>query len=134
MQQWSLTVPVAKLDEERRLVTGWASIANDAQGRPVIDAEGDIIPVVELEKAAHDLMLSGGAGKTDDMHQRFGVGDVVESLVVTAEKRAALGLGTGPAGWIVTMKVNDDKTWADVKAGKKLELSIYGTGRRAPLG
>ena len=130
MHEWSLTVPVAKLDDEQQIVTGWALILTDAQGRSVVDSQGDMIAVAELEKAAHELVLSGGAGKTDDMHERFGVGDVVESLVVTAEKRKALGLGDGPDGWAVTMKIRDAKTWADVKAGRKLELSIYGSARR----
>ena len=132
-QSFSITASVAKLDDEKQLVTGWAVISNDASGRPVIDAQGDLIPLAELEKAAHELVLTGGADKTDDMHERFKVGDVVEAMVVTKAKREALGMGPGPEGLVVTMKVRDAKTWADVKAGKKLELSIFGTGQRSPL-
>ena len=69
-------------------VTGWASIITKSDGTPIIDFGGDIIPVGELEKAAHAAFLtSGGKGKAGDMHEVTGVADVVESFVVTREKR-----------------------------------------------
>ena len=33
-------------------IYGWAAISRDAEGAPVIDAEGDWIPIAEIEKAA----------------------------------------------------------------------------------
>ncbi len=61
------------------------------------------------------------------MKGQRGVLDVVESFVVTLEKREALGLGEGPEGWIATFRVNDDKVWQNIKAGELPELSLKAT-------
>lgn len=124
----TITVPVAKLNVEQGIVTGWASIVTDADGVPIIDSEGDVIPIDELEKAVH-LAFSerDGRGKVGDMHEKMGVGDIVESIVLTKEKRLALGLGDGPEGWVVTLKIHDKKTLDKLKRGERLELSIRGT-------
>lgn len=131
MHEWSVAIPIVKADAEKRLATGWAVIAADADGSYVEDHQGDIIEVDDLEKAAHQALRSKATA--GDMHERTGLGEIVESMVVTAEKREALGFGKGPSGWVVTMKIHDDALWADIKAGKKLELSIHGTGRRAAV-
>lgn len=130
---FEVRLPVAKTSVERREVTGWASIVTDENGRPIVDHDGDIIPIDELEKAAKEAFVSGGRGKGGDMHKRTGVADIVESLVLTQEKRAALGLGHGPEGWVVTLKIHDDGLWSDIKSGEKLELSIRGESERIPL-
>lgn len=129
---WSLAIPVIKADVERQLVTGWASVSTDANGQPVIDSQGDIMPIDELEKAAHEVFLAGGKNKAGDNHVRNAVADIVESMVVTAEKREALGFGAGATGWVVTLKVHDTALWEQIKRGEKLELSIHGTAERMP--
>jgi Putative phage serine protease XkdF len=128
-QSWSVSIPVTK-DAAKRQITGFCSISTDAAGNLIKDLQGDQIPVGELEKAAHKLMLDGGRGKGGDSHERVGTGDIVESMVVTAEKRAALGFGAGPAGWVITQKIHDDALWAEIDRGDKLELSIHGTAKR----
>jgi len=133
---WSLTIPVIKADPIRGLVTGWAAISTDDTWTPVVDHDGEVLPIYELEKAAHAAFTeASGSGKAGDMHARQGVADVVESFVLDKAKRVALGFGDPqpghPAeGWIVTLKLRDPRLIEDVAAGRKLELSIKGRGRR----
>lgn len=128
---FSASLEIRKVDAEKREITGWASVSLDNEGRPVVDSQGDHIPLDELEAAAHEAFARDeGRAVAGDMHKRVGVGTIIESMVLTAEKRAALGLGEGPQGWVVTMKIHDDKTWADIKSGRKMELSIAGMAER----
>lgn len=133
---FQVRVPVAKSaqDGDAVTVTGWAAVITHADGTPVIDYDGDLIPVAELEGAAHRaLKRSSGAGRVGDMHDNLGAADLVESMVLTAEKRAALGFGTGPEGWAVTLRVNDPELAKQIRTGEKSELSIRGSAKRVPV-
>ena len=110
------------------------SIVEDADGNQLIDSDGHLIQITDLEKAVHQAFAeSGGRGKGGDLHEEQGVLDVVESFVVTAEKREALGFGEGPAGWISSFRVSDDDVWAKIKNGDRPELSLRGSGKSTPL-
>ena len=125
-------MPIAKVDTEQRLAFGWASIALDDSGNPVIDHQGDIIPVAELEKAAYTYVAK--SRDASEMHERRGVATLVESIVVTDEKRDAMGIGGGPTGWWVGYHVDDDKVWSAVKTGELSEFSIGGTAKPEAIG
>ena len=61
--------------------------------------------------------------------------DLVESMVVTPEKLAKMGLSAEvaksvPTGWWIGMRVNDDKQWAQVLSGERAGFSIHGKGSR----
>lgn len=133
MDNFVCKIPITKLAGEQQLVTGWASVVEDANGNPIVDLQGDLIPIEELERAAHEALLDGGKDKGGDMHESMRVADIVESFVVTREKRAALGFGEGPAGWVVTLKIKDKDLWSQIKSGEKLELSIAGEAEREPI-
>ncbi len=128
---WEIRARVAKVDAEQRLAFGWASVAVDAAGRPVIDHQGDLIPVEELERAAYDYVIR--SRDASEMHGRRGVATLVESVVLTPEKYAALGLPIGPLGWWVGFRVTDDAVWQRVKAGDFREFSIGGSATRKPV-
>ena len=54
---------------------------------------------------------------------------VIESWIVEdteKDKTALYGLNAVKGAWAVTMKIDNDKVWEDVKAGKYLGLSIEG--------
>jgi hypothetical protein len=129
-QQRQLRIPfeLVKVDDTRRIVTGWVAVVSDDAGNPIVDSDGHVIPATELEKAVQKAGASGGAGKLGDMHERKGIGDFVESMVITAEKRAALGLGEGRDGWAASLSINDDEAWQRIKAGERPELSMRGVG------
>ena len=121
---------IQKVDDEKRLVFGWANIAVTVDGEQVVDYQGDMIDPEELENAAYKFVeLYRDEG---EMHERTGVGFLVESVIFTLEKQAAMGLpaGTLPVGWWVGFKVTDDDVWEKVKTGEYPMFSIGGTGVR----
>lgn len=123
---------IAKLDPDRNLVFGWASVAATVDGELLIDKQGDVIPPEELETAAYEYVLE--FREADEMHQRIAKGALVESLVATPEKVAAMGLPPGslPVGWWVGFKM-DPATFQAVKAGKYPMFSIEGTAERVEV-
>ena len=122
---------IVKIDEEKKLVFGWASVIKDAQDKVLLDRQDDFIDSEdELEKAAYEYVLKSRDG--GEMHIRKGVSTMVESVVLSKEKQAALGIpsGTIPIGWWVGFKVNDDRVWGEVKKGGYVGFSVHGTGKR----
>ena len=123
---------IKKSDDEKRLAFGWASAAADINGETVVDCYQDIIDIEELEQAAYkfvELYREGG-----EMHERGGCATLVESIVFTPEKIAAMGIpeGTVPTGWWIGFKVTDDDVWAKVKDGTYPMFSIEGQAVRVP--
>jgi hypothetical protein len=120
------TVEVKKVDEDKRLIFGWASVVTKG-GKLVVDKQGDIIEPHELEPAAYAYVReSRGHGH---MHDRVLSTDLVESAVLTNEKQKALGIDLGQEGWWVGFHVTDDQVWNDHKTGKLPEFSIGGLAR-----
>ena len=81
---------VQKVDEEKKLVFGWASVSVTVDGQEVLDLQEDMIDPETLEEAAYkfaELYRDGG-----EMHERTGVAVMVESVILTAEKQAAIGI------------------------------------------
>ena len=132
---FALSLPIAKADAALRTVWGWASVATE-DGVPVVDAEGDVVPVDELVRAAHAFMAQsrrGAAGHADGGDPVPAVGTVVESLVATRALQEALGVDLGREGWFVGIRIDDEAIWTAVAAGELPALSIGGTARRVPL-
>lgn len=122
---------ITKVDEDKRLVFGWASIIKDEVGKVLLDRQDDYIDdESELEKAAYSYVLNSRDG--GEMHIRKGVSTMVESVVLTKEKQEALGIpaGTLPIGWWIGFRVNDDRVWDEVKKGGYIGFSVHGSGRR----
>lgn len=123
---------VRKSDDEARLVFGWASIAERANGETVVDWQEDIVEIDELESAAYDFVQFYREGS--EMHERGGhnIATLVESMVFTQEKLEALGIaaGTIPYGWWVGFRVNDESVWRKVKDGTYTMFSIEGEAIR----
>lgn len=125
---------ISKVDSEKRQVFGWCSLTS-INGEPVVDLQGDYVPLEEIEKAAYDYVLHSRKG--GDMHARDGEGpkhtaDLIESFLVTPEKLKQMGLDEHalPHGWWIGMKVNDDDQWNLVKNGGRTGFSIHGKGSR----
>lgn len=134
-QEFKVTLDIfkAKEDGDQHLVSGWANIAVNADGSLPLDWQGDIIAPDELEKAAIEFMLDyrdSGA-----CHQGDSKGIVVESVVLTKDKQAAMGIPEGvvPEGWFITVKVTDDDTFQKVKSGEYKMFSIQGTAERVAV-
>lgn len=133
---FNLVVPVIRSDAEKREVYGFLSVARDAAGATVTDSHGSQISVEELDRMAHRYLVEArGVG---EQHERFdGIGHVIESVVFTREKQAAIppkGIPEGHVheGWWVGFRVDDPDTWGRLKRGELTGLSIGGWAKRVP--
>lgn len=134
-QEFKVTLDIFKTRDEgdQHLVSGWANIAINADGSRPLDWQGDIIEPEELEEAAIEFMKDYRESGVN--HQGEAKGIVVESIVLTKDKQAAMGIpeGTVPEGWFITVKVLDDDTFAKVKDGTYKMFSIQGTAERVAV-
>ena len=132
---------LAKIDEDERLVFGWFSVI-ERDGKAVVDKQDDVIEAKTLEKAAYDFVLD--ARLAGDRHQRLGVGRLVESVVMTEEKQAAMvdsleardieaSMDLGSVGWWGGFHIDDDDVWAAIKSGDFVAFSIGGEATREEL-
>jgi hypothetical protein len=129
MANIKFTAKIIEKNEDQQLIFGWASIVEE-DGKAIVDSEGDIISESELEKAFYDFVLnSRNAG---EMHMRKDAGSLVECLVFTKEKQAALGIDLGFVGAWVGFKV-DEESFAKVKDGTYKMFSIGGKGVRTDV-
>lgn len=122
---------ILKVDEEQRMVFGWASVAMLDANEPVVDLQGDTIAGPTLEKAAYEYVRRYRT--VNDMHRGGAVGDLVESFVLTPEKLKAMGLqraGAPEVGMWVGYKL-DETEWAAFKRGERPMFSIEGEAEHA---
>lgn len=124
---------IMKSDDDRHLAFGWANVSVRTDGELVEDWQEDIIEPEDLEKAAYnfvELYREGG-----EMHERGGAAVLVESVVFTEEKLAAMGIpaGTLPIGWWIGFRVLDDDVWEKVKDGTYSMFSIEGVAERVEV-
>lgn len=132
LDDFKLNVSIEKTTDQG-LVSGWANVAVNADGTIPLDWQGDIIRPEVLEKAAIDFMLN--YRESGEMHRGSSIGVVVESIVFTKDKQAALGIPEGvvPEGWFITVKIEDNDVFEKVKSGKYRMFSIQGHGNRVPV-
>lgn len=128
-------VGIAKIDEERNLVFGWAYVSVNKSGEQVVDHSGDIIEdPQELEDAAYQFNLdfrdSGEMHKGDQV-----VGKLVESFVATPDKLEKMGAPKDslPTGWWTGFYIEDDAVFQKIKKGQYKSFSIQGKGVRTPI-
>lgn len=127
---WRLSMPIAKVDDAQRLAMGWASSAT-INHQHVVDHDQDVIEIGELEQAGYGYVESSRVA--GEMHERMGVGNLVESVIMTPEKRRAMGLADdGHAAWWIGFRVTDDETWSKIQKGELREFSIGGEAFRDP--
>jgi hypothetical protein len=122
-KSWDFPLKIQKMDPDKQLIFGWASVV-EKDGQLVVDKQGDIIPIEELESAAYEFNLNSRNGR--DMHSGPNVAKLVESMVFTKDKQAAIGADIGQVGWWVGFKVENADLWAAHKRGERPEFSIGG--------
>ncbi|MNM08213.1 hypothetical protein D3C81_182790 [compost metagenome] len=128
------TFKIAKTAPDQQLVFGWANVAKEADGSFPLDWDGDVTQPEELEKAAYNYVLK--YRETGEQHQGEAVGTLVESMMFTKEKQAALGIPDGiiPEAWWVGFYVPDTEVFAKIKKGEYEMFSVQGKARRTPTG
>lgn len=128
--EWSVDIPIEKVDVEQRLVFGWANVPHPSEkslGEPKIDLQDDQIWLSDLEAAAYTYMETSRAG--DEMHTETVKAQVVESMVFTPEKMEKMGVTwDGPYGWWIGMRVDED-VFDKIKDGTYSMFSIGGRAK-----
>jgi len=127
-----LVFKVKDTDVDKNLVFGWASVTKNAGGDVIADTQGDIIKSSEIEKGAY--LFVKNSRMAGEMHQKMGVGTLIESMVFTKEKQEALGIAKGSMqeGWWVGFEVTPE-VFAKVKSGEYKDFSIGGRGKRKTI-
>ncbi len=125
---FEMVMKVASVDDDQHIIGGWASVST-VNGEVVVDKQGDVIPIEELEKAFHEYVLT--SREHGDMHTSVGSGDLIACLTFTKEK-TVLGLvakndrGEALEGTWVEYRISDMAVWARIKKGELPEFSIGG--------
>jgi hypothetical protein len=117
---------ISKMDTDRSMVFGFANVSVLKSGQPMVDLDGDVIPVDVLEDAAYDFVLKARA--CGEMHEGDDVvGDMVESVMITPEKLESWGLAKDAIQprWWIGFKLSPT-AMAKVKSGEYRMFSIQG--------
>ena len=134
--QTSLRLELRKVTDEGDgkplTVTAIAAILARADGSPVEDFQGHIIPIEEADLAVEQVLDQGGL-TAGEMHERVGVGKVIGMMALDVEQRLALGFGIGPAAIFVKIRVTDPVVKRRIKSGELRELSIAGEAETEPV-
>ena len=120
------------VDSEKRVIVGLALVPDKPIYRRSGNKEYNIIFSKETVRKASELYLKrlklNNATLEHDEQMTSGV-SVIESWIVedpSKDKTALYGLNAVEGAWAVTMKIDNDEVWKDVKSGKYLGLSIEG--------
>jgi hypothetical protein len=118
------------------MVWGWASVST-VNGAPVVDHEGDYIPIEALRKVAADFMANSQTGCALHMRGPSGepvkVGTVTESIVIDDALAKSLDSDfQGRRGWLIGMRIDDSDVRAAVAKGMLPAFSVSGAGIRVP--
>ena len=119
------------LDEDKRIVVGLALVPNKKIYRRKKDYEYNIVFSDETVRKASELYLKSLKNNNTTLeHQSLTSGvSVIESWIVEDErmdKSNLYGLNASKGSWVVTMKVDNDNVWDDIKKKRYLGLSIEG--------
>lgn len=131
MQPIGIAFEFEKSDATGSFVRGWASVVSK-NGEPIIDAQGDLIDIEDLRKAAHAFVGNARAAKA--MHSGAPIGEIVESVIIDDDVARALGVSDGRRGWWIGMQVNDAEVRKRVVSGELRSFSIGGRGKRIAVG
>ena len=119
------------VDEEKRIVVGLALVPDKEIYRRQGEHEFNIIFSKDTVKKASELYLKRLKNNNATLeHEKEIKGvSVIESWIVDdpkMDKSKLYGLNAVEGAWVVTMKIDNDEVWNDVKGGKYLGFSIEG--------
>lgn len=122
---------LAEVDAEKRILMGPALIPNKPIYRKSEDKEYYIYFSKSTVKKASELFLMRGKQNNSTFEHQVQLDGmtVVESWLVEdniQDKSRKYGLDVPVGTWMVSVKVNNDEVWKEVKAGKVKGFSIEG--------
>ena len=130
MTQFEAVGEVTKVDNEQRVVYGYASVVSK-NGEVVVDRQGDVITAETMEKAATQFMLGARNGLT--MHSGEPTTTIVHSMPLTKQIMDSFGIQCDKEGWLIAVKVHDDATWDRMKKGEFTGFSIGGRAKKVQI-
>lgn len=122
---------LAEVDADKRILMGAALIPNKQIYRKHGKDEFYVFFSENTVKKASELFLQNGnqSNATLDHKTKFEGATVVESWIIDnpeMDKSKAYGFDLPKGTWMISMKIEDDKVWSDVKEGKYKGFSIEG--------
>jgi len=133
----SLAFDTVRKSDVDQVVFGWANVSVAKDGTEVVDSQGENVPIEDLETAAYLFTMAFRESGED--HQGEALGTLVESVVYTPEKQAAMGLEKNAAGewplhqgWWVGFHYPDRAVYDRIKNTKHM-FSIQGRSLRVPV-
>jgi hypothetical protein len=124
-------VQFAEVDSEKRILMGAALIPNKQIYRKYKEDEFYVFFSEATVKQASELFLKNGnqSNATLEHKAKFDGATVVESWIIDnpeMDKSRAYGFDLPKGTWMISMKIEDDKVWQEVKEGKYKGFSIEG--------
>ena len=119
------------IDDDKRIIVGLALVPNKKIYRRSKDYEYNIMFSEQTVRKASEIYLKNLRNHNTTLeHNNLTTGVcVIESWVVEdteMDKSNLYGLNAVKGAWVVTMKVDNDDVWKDIKEQKYLGLSIEG--------
>lgn len=111
-----ITKEIHTVDDNKRLFTGWASVS-------ILDRQGELIPIEELQKTMLSYMDRGG--QITDSHTNIVVGKVLSYEIKEKDGIPAVMI----TGKIFDNYEIDKKVWEKLKSGEYRGLSIGGVAK-----
>lgn len=120
-----LQFEILRKDAEQRRVYGWFSVAKDKDGKTVVDSQGDVIDVAELEAAASEFLKEYRQGGFN--HEGAAPNKLVASVVLSREVQDSMGVPAGilPEGWFGGFEISEE-AFASLNKGDLAMFSIEG--------
>ena len=125
-------IELKEVDTEKKILMGAALVPNKQILRADKDGNGYYIYFSEetIKKASElFLMRSNQNNATLEHKEKLNGLSVVESWVIDnpeMDKSKEYGFNLPKGTWMISMKVNNEDVWSDVKAGKVKGFSIEG--------
>ncbi len=124
------------IDDEKRIVIGLALVPDKEIYRKSGDYEYKIKFSKDTVRAASQLYMQKQKNNNVTAEHNVVIDGVstVETWIVddpSMDKTNLYGLNAVPGAWAITMKIDNDEIWNDVKAGKYLGFSIIEAQKRS---
>jgi hypothetical protein len=128
-----LEATITKAEDNAQRLFGWASIAVRKDGTPMLDLQGDVIDIEDLEEAFYEYVKD--AGGLNFQHDGPVRGQLIEAIVFTPDKLTALGLepGSVPLGAWAGFYIPNTADYQLIKSLGFFMFSIEGTALRETL-
>ncbi len=125
MPEIRLQLEIVRKDADARRVFGWFSIAKTKEGKALVDRQGDVVGIEDLEDAAAEFVQEwrqGGFG-----HEGGAPNELIASIVLSRQLQDAMGIPAGvlPEGWFGGFEVSQ-AAFDRIAKGEFLMFSIEG--------